>query len=345
MARSYVLMTAMPPTTGHLQLIQFADLLADDGTTVIVCTQPHEPLPHERYQALVRAIQNHGLTTVTVTHLHKTIEQDPSAPGFWGMWRDIMASHGTTSSDYIVASEPYGQKVAELTGSQFFPYDISRDINSTKATPVRSNVLTHYAKIIPEFQHYLQTRVTVFGAESTGKTTLSRQIAEQLDAHWIFEYARPYLENTVNEITPRSMEAIWKGQAALQRQVSNLEGKPVVIQDTDLYSTVGYWEFPHWQTAIGDCPEGLKHDAALLKSDLYIVTRSNIPFEQDPLRYGGDKREGSDEYWLNICEKYELPYILLETSNPDERLKQSLKHISAITKKKAKLLAYDRRGL
>lgn len=338
-------MTAMPPTTGHLQLIQFANLLADDGTTVIVCTQPHEPLPHERYRALVQAAQNHGLTDVIITHLHKTIEQNPEKPGFWAMWRDIMTSYGVTTADYIVASEPYGQKVAELTGSQFFPYDIDRELNHTKATPVRSDPLAHYTDIVPEFQQYIQTRVTVFGAESTGKTTLSRQIAKSLDADWLFEYARPYLENTVNEITHRSMTAIWKGQAALQRQIVNLASKPIVIQDTDLYSTVGYWEFPQWQPLIGDCPDGLKQAAAQLRSDLYIVTKSNIPFEQDPLRYGGDKREGSDEYWIDICERYELPYVVLETSSPTERLAQSLRFIRQIVDKKAQLLTYDRKGL
>jgi NadR type nicotinamide-nucleotide adenylyltransferase len=225
------------------------------------------------------------------------------------------------------------------------PYDIERSLNGIKATPIRDNPIENFANIIPEFQKYLRTTVTIFGAESTGKTTLSRQLANEINGQWLFEYARPYLENTVNEITVDSMMAIWKGQSALQRQADNLPNKPFVIQDTDLFSTVGYWQFPHWQKTIGKCPQGLIDEAIALKSDLYIITRSNIPFEKDPLRYGGNVREGSDEYWINICKQYQLPYIILETNDPTERISQAKTAVMKIANEKAKLVAYDRKGL
>lgn len=120
---------------------------------------------------------------------------------------------------------------------------------------------------------------------------------------------------------------------------------PYIIQDTDLFSTVGYWQFPHWQSTIGACPSQLVDDTRSLKSDLYIVTKSNIPFETDPLRYGGDTREGSDDYWLDICKSYFLPYIVLETNDRAERLEQALEAILATVHTKARALAYDRHDL
>lgn len=338
-------MTAMPPTTGHLHLIQFANLVAYDGVVVIVCTQPHEPMADERVAALRRAVTRRGLNGVTIKHLDKAMEQDPSADGFWDMWQQLMIDFGITKGDCIVASESYGQRLAEVTGTRFFPYDVDRTINTAKATHVRDNPLENFANILPEFQPELRTTVTVFGAESTGKTTLSKQLADELDAHWLFEYARPYLEQTVNEITTRSMRAIWRGQKALQKHADNLRNKPYVIQDTDLFSTVGYWSFPHWQEELGACPEDLVEAANKYKSDLYIVTKSNIPFEKDPLRYGGDVREGNDEYWIDICERYELPYVVLETNNPEERLREAKAAIRKVAKKKSSRIAYDRHGL
>lgn len=338
-------MTAMPPTNGHLQLIQFANLLATDETIVIVSTQPCEPMGQQRVAALRAAIQRCGLANVTIKHLHKTIEQNPSAPGFWEMWRQLMLSFGVTPDDYIVASEPYGKRLAEIVGAQFYPYDIDRSINPAKATPIRNDPLTNFATILPEFQPHLRTTITIFGAESTGKTTLSRELAKQLGGHWLFEYARPYLENTVNEITPRSMRAIWHGQAALQQQANNLLNKPYVIQDTDLFSTVGYWQLPDWRSMVGDCPEDLVRDAKRLQSDLYIITRSNIPFEQDPLRYGGDVREGSDNYWINLCIRHNLPYIILENSDLNARIKEATRAIKGCAGVKAQQIAYDRHGL
>jgi HTH-type transcriptional repressor of NAD biosynthesis genes len=338
-------MTAMPPTTGHFQLVQFASRLAENGVVVVLCTQPHEPFSNERAMALRQAIKDHGLKRVTVRHYAKTLPQDPKTPGFWGLWRTLLVRFGIEKGDYIVASEPYGKKVAEVTGTQFFPYDIARTLNSVKATPVREAPLSHFADILPEFRPNIRTRVTIFGAESTGKTTLSRQLAMALGGQWLFEYARSYLEQTVNEITIQSMTAIWKGQRALQEQADDLTDSPYVIQDTDLFSTIGYWQFPHWESRIGSCPSRLIDDAKRLQSDLYIVTKSNIPFEIDPLRYGGDKREGSDEYWINVCRQYALPFIILSGQHREDRLQAAKDAVLQRALAKTGALAYDRHGL
>lgn len=339
-------MTAMPPTTGHLQLLQFASKLAPDGVVAIINTQPHEPFPNKRASSLRTALKRCGLGhRVKLIHYKKTIEQNPDAPGFWEMWRQMMIGFGITPNDIIVASERYGKKLAEITGTQFFPYDIERSLNPVKATPIRLDPLGHFGDIIPEFQSYLRTRITIFGAESTGKTTLSRELAKELGATWLFEYARPYLEETVNEITPRSMTAIWQGQRALQEHAGNISTSPYIIQDTDLFSTVGYWQFPHWQSTIGAFPEGLVADAIRLQSDLYIVTKSNIPFEADPLRYGGDKREGSDEYWIAVCKQYHLPFVVLTTTGRKERLQEAAQLAREVAQKRAGKLLYDRHGL
>lgn len=171
-----------------------------------------------------------------------------------------------------------------------------------------------------------QLRITIFGAESTGKTTLSRQLAAELGATWLYEFARPYLEITKQVVTVDSMTAIWHGQSVLQTMA---EGS-CTIQDTDLFSTVGYWQFPHWRKALGGCPQELINDAKRLRSDLYIITPSNIPFEPDILRTGGGAREGSDNYWVDICKQYQLPYVVLQSSNQQQRLREALDHIKKV---------------
>lgn len=336
----------MPPTTGHLQLLQFANKIARDGVVAIITTQPHEPFPGERAASLRAAIRRLDLAPrIELIHYNKVIKQDPKIPGFWNMWQRMMFEFGITQNDVIVASERYGKKLAEVTGTQFFPYDITRTLNPAKATRIRNYPLRHFDSIIPEFQSYLRTRVTIFGAESTGKTTLSRQLADELNATWLFEYARPYLQETINEITPRSMHAIWQGQRALQEHAPALDHRPIIVQDTDLFSTVGYWQFPHWQANLGACPDGLIEDALRLKSDLYIITTSTIPFEKDPLRYGGTVREGTDEYWINICERYNLPHVVLPMSDPQERLAAAKDLIEETARTHTSELYYDRRNL
>ena len=104
--KAFVLLTAMPPTLGHLQLLQFANKLADDGVVAIINTQPHEPFVKERVDALRKAIKRTGMTRrVKLIHYAKAIEQDPSAPGFWQMWRDMMAGFGITKDDIAVRAQ------------------------------------------------------------------------------------------------------------------------------------------------------------------------------------------------------------------------------------------------
>jgi NadR type nicotinamide-nucleotide adenylyltransferase len=307
-------MTALPPTRGHLALIEFASLLPVDGVVVIVCTQPSEPFPHERYDAIAQATMN--MKNVWVDHMHKEISQDASNPKFWDMWKNIMERRAFNSEDIIVSSEAYGQKVADLFGARFIPYDPARELQNIKATRVRKSLPDSFDQMIPEFQKYLTKTITVFGAESVGKTTVSRNLASSLHGHWRFEYARPYLEMVGAEVTDAKMYDIFNGQEALQKQARNLKDKPFVFQDTDLWSTIGYWEMWKGERAPADWYDR----ARSLNSDVYVIMSSEIPFEADPLRYGGNKRESEDQYWVDLCEREGLNYKVVHGTELEWRV-------------------------
>ncbi len=329
---TFVLMTAMPPTKGHLALIEFASL-TNDWVRVIVCTQPSEPFAHERFRALSDATREFG--NVAVYHLNREMSQDASTPEFWKMWKTIMVAHGMTKYDTLVSSESYGQKVADLFGAKFMPYDPARELQKIKATDVRKYPAANMANIIPEFQENLIRTVTFFGAESVGKTTLSKAVANIVNGHWRFEYARPFLEMVGAQVTDSKMSDIFDGQEAIQKQGQTLRDKPFVIQDTDLFSTIGYWEM--WKG------EWAGHEwinrAQSLKSDLYIILSQNIPFEEDQLRYGGGKRESTDQYWIDLCEREGLNYVVVNEGGDKQKrittamtktLEVSLEHTKAL---------------
>lgn len=337
---AYTLMTAMPPTKGHLNLIRFGAGLGVGRMIVIVCTQPGEPYAYERYATVRDACKD--MPNVIVRNIHRPLEQNSNAEGFWGMWKMIMFNQGMGEGDIFVSSEAYGATMASLMGATFMPYDPDRQLYYTKATLIRDKMDKYFHDILPEFQHHLVTRVTIFGAESTGKTTLSHELSYMVNGHWLFEWARPYLEMVGPDITVDSMTAIWKGQRSIQDSAYHMYDKPFIIQDTDLFSTVGYWEQPHWQKALGRVPSDLVKDAVERKSDLYIITKSNIPFEADPLRYGGDHRESPDEYWVGVADKYDLNYVVLESDHPVQRASKAAHESKKVMKQKATTIAYDR---
>lgn len=333
--KGYVLLTAMPPTVGHDALVEFAGGLGLDSTVVIVMTQPGEPYPYERAAHFkAKFPPRHGLVHY---HMHETIEQDPDAPGFRQMWVNLMVRRfGFEKGDFIITSEPYGQWMAEWLEGTWIPFDIDRGITYSKATYVREDYVTRWNWISPEFrQKHLTRRITTFGAESVGKTTLSRTLPLILGSpEWaqvLPEWARPYLEAVGPELSTEKMQNIYRGQSALQAMKFD---KPFIIQDTDLFSTLGYWRMYEPDTV----PDSLIDHAILLQSDLYVLCPSDIPFVPNELRYGGDKRESTDQYWIDLLEEFNLNYIILDR----KRLGMDIR--DAVAEVMPNDLSYDRNG-
>lgn len=347
-ARAWVLMTALPPTTGHEDLVRFAAGCAP-RVEVVLCTQPSEPLADERAAALRAFADRPGLRGVVDVHrIHEELPQEPAdAADFWPMWRRLLTGLGARPGDLVVASEPYGVQLAAAIDGVFLPYDPGRAVNAAKATRVRSDPVAHFADVLDEFQPYLRRRVTLFGAESVGKTTIARRLEERGLAVALPEWARPYLElDAVGpEVTREKMHAIWRGQLAQQRAaevIATRRRRPFVVQDTDLWSTVGYWLLKGDEFGAPDVPAGLWADAAAHASDLYVVLgQQPVPFAPDPLRYGGDRRESTDAFWTDLLDRAGLPWVLVDETGPDAR---EARVVAECLRLFGAPLAYTRRG-
>lgn len=311
-----IVMTAMPPTHGHAYLIQFARnyirALGEGTLNVIVCARPFEPISGaDRLSAL----REHFWNTSHV-NIHRHDGNDPQEPDethdFWDRWVNIVTGLvAVREDDILFASETYGAEFAKHLGCRFQPCDVDRGVVDIKATYVREDPLVFFDNMIPEFSRELTKTVTFFGVESSGKTTMSRQMADEFSSHWVHEWARPYLELCGPQVTDSRMADIVHGQYAAQRSVASLKQSPFIMQDTDLLSTLGYYRI------YGGTPHptlGVLIDAT--PSDLYIVMNSKVPFVPDPLRYGGDKRESTDEFWLDLLREFRRPVYYVQSVEP-----------------------------
>ena len=88
-------------------------------------------------------------------------------------------------------------------------------------------------------------KVVLYGPESTGKTTLSRQLARHYNSVWVPEYAREYLQNKWNNerktCEPRDLLPIAEGQMRLENELAK-KANVVLVCDTDLLETKVYSE-------------------------------------------------------------------------------------------------------
>lgn len=330
MPNAIVLMTALVPTVGHKYLIDFARNLipSGDGYTlnrfrgkvhVILGTLEREPVHGNlRFDALRDAYK--GVDEVVIHHLTRDVPQEPGDhPDFWNVWRDIVIEFVKVEpDDYIVASELYGANMAQALGCRFMPCNRYRETLPIRGSDVRSDLLGNFAYVLPEFQQHLKKVVTVFGAESCGKTTMAKRLAKDMNGWFVPEWAREYLETVGAEVTDERMAAIVAGQAALQDTAYlTLRDKPWIFQDTDLLSTVGYYRI--WGGDKRTDMARVERMATERGSDLYIVMSDQIPFEKDPLRYGGETRESSMRFWINLLEEFDAEYVVAPTADHESQ--------------------------
>ncbi|WP_422106985.1 AAA family ATPase [Winogradskyella sp.] len=175
-------------------------------------------------------------------------------------------------------------------------------------------------------------KVVLFGPESTGKTTLSRQLARYYNSVWVPEYAREYLQNKWNNerktCEPEDLLPIAYGQMKLENELAQ-KTNSVLICDTDLLETKVYSEAYY----LGTCDPILEAHALENSYDLYFLTYIDTPWEKDDLRDKPNEREHMFRAFENALIAHNRPYVLLK-GNKKERLEIAVKHIDNLLNKK-----------
>ncbi|QBC45485.1 AAA family ATPase [Iodobacter fluviatilis] len=126
-------------------------------------------------------------------------------------------------------------------------------------------------------------KIAIVGPESSGKSTLARDLAAALHAPWVAEYVREYFaDKGSNDYGLDDIIRIAQGQLAAETAFH----APLLICDTTVL-VCKIWA----EVRYGHCPAKL---AALYKPQdyaLHLLTRPDLPWEPDPLRENPDDRD------------------------------------------------------
>ncbi|QXP73418.1 ATP-binding protein [Tenacibaculum sp. AHE15PA] len=182
-------------------------------------------------------------------------------------------------------------------------------------------------------------KVVLFGPESTGKTTLSGQLARYYSTVWTPEFAREYLQEKWNNerkiCEQKDIIPIAEGQIKLENDLS-LKADKVLICDTDLLETKVYSEEYY-----GGFVDPILDEAAIENSyDIYFLTYIDTPWEADDLRDKPGERLEMFTAFENTLKKYNRPYILLK-GDKETRLKEAIKIIDGLLSKKENLYSFS----
>lgn len=175
-------------------------------------------------------------------------------------------------------------------------------------------------------------KVVLYGPESTGKTTLAKQLAAHYKTLWVREYMREYLEKKWDSekklVEKEDLIPIAKGQLHLEKealqQVENL-----LICDTNLLELKVYSEYYY----DGFCPSEIKTEATKDNYSIYLLTYVDTPWEPDVLRDRPNNREEMFRIFEAELKKQNFPYKILK-GDKEERFENAVKIIDKLLKKK-----------
>ena len=278
---SFVLGKFCPLHKGHMLLIQRA-LNASDTVYVVVDNIMDEVIPVRRRMQWVK---QQVPTAVVLTQEHP-LPQDPSeTPYFWDIWRDTLLHLLPQPVDAVFASEQYGERLAKELSAEFVMVDPCRKNVPISATTIREDIIGQWQYLSPVVQQDIRKVICVFGPESTGKSTLTCQLARHYNMPYVEEFAKKLIDEKNGDICFDDMETIVKGHHEAIADALKLN-TPLLFVDTDAIIS------KLWSNELfGKESPIIEEYIAKQHFDLYLLLDVDLPWVNDIHRYRPNERD------------------------------------------------------
>lgn len=135
-------------------------------------------------------------------------------------------------------------------------------------------------------------KIAIVGPESTGKSTITRQLAQHYQTLWVPEYARYYCAALTEPCNLQDETNMFHGQVALEESILAVTEKELIFCDTT-FLTVKIWS----DEVFGETPQVVLDALPKYHYDLYLLMDIDLPWQEDPLRDFPHKREYFMEIW------------------------------------------------
>lgn len=273
--RGFLLGRFMPPHMGHVYLCDFARAYCEK-LTILVCAQKNDPIPGPLRLGWMREMFPDADVRYTDAALPQALDDDPE--NFWPLWRETsLGALDGAAPDVVFASDDDGPRLAAELGARFVPVDLKREVQAVSGADIRAHPLRHWRFLPPAVRPHFVKRVTLFGPESTGKTTLARALALHYGTVIAPEYGRAYTESFGMEIDAEGIRRIVVGHLAGVAAAKRLANR-VLIEDTDpvltaIWSDVLLNARDPWFEQFDDL------------ADLYLLCGIDVPWEDDGIRF------------------------------------------------------------
>lgn len=304
MKRGLVIGKFMPIHEGHVALIRFA-LSHCNELIVSMSYKTDDPIPGTiRFSWINEIFKNESQIT---PHMVLDDFDEESLP--WEQrtkgWADFL-SQRYGKIDVIISSEEYGLYLAKHLGSTPISFDVERKRIPVSATAIRMKPWAHWKFIPKEVRPYFVKKICFYGPESTGKSVMTRHLAEVYQTEFVPEVARELIVSNAFTLD----DIIKIGYAQTERvQLKMKTANGILFCDTDLITTQVYAR--HY---LGEVPDILYTLEKQIKYDSYFLFDIDVPWIADSLRDLGEHRVEMFNLFRVELEKRNIAYRLVTGS-------------------------------
>lgn len=317
----------LPPHAGHHALIQHAESLAELVVVVVVDGQDEHPSADRRALWLQAIHPESDVIVAADLCRHGLDPCKDECSDRWAAWVRVALPD---TFDLVVSSETYGSTFADRLGAIHAAFDPGREEQPVSGTAVRTDLLRRWSYLHPIVRAGLHRRIVILGAESTGTTTLARDLAREIGspialeagrtASWVLAARSGGWNNVVWSVAEfrRILADQRRCEADAAHQGAHREpGQfgPWIVCDTDALATVVWWE-----RYLGKGSHEAMNAASVDLADIYIVTDpSAVVFAQDGIRNSEYLRFAMHERFCELVEASGRPWRIV-SGGRDHRL-------------------------
>jgi len=186
-------------------------------------------------------------------------------------------------------------------------------------------------------------KVVIIGPESTGKSTLCKQLAAHYQTLWCPEFARKYLLEHGMDYSYDDLLTIAKGQIELEEQYEKAMGNRQLAKESSshfplptphslLFIDTDMWVMKIWcEFVFGKCHQFILDQIAARKYDLYLLCNIDLPWIKDELREYPDLEIRRQLYsiYRKEMQHQSTPWVEISGSH-EERLEKAIATVNTI---------------
>jgi HTH-type transcriptional repressor of NAD biosynthesis genes len=323
MIKAFVFGKFLPFHKGHEAMISFA-LTKCDFLSVLVCCDDKEIIPGEVRKAWIETtffgVKNVAVDVLCYDSrlLPNTSATSASVSETWS----VEFKKHYPNYNLLITSEPYGKLVAGFMGIQHLAFDVKKEHYPVSATAIRNDLFANWHYLPTAVKPYFALKVVILGTESTGKTTLTEQLARHFNCSFVLEAARDIIPDST-KFTFEDLPIV-ANEHAQRINDAILGDSPLILIDTDIHITKSYAQFVFdRELPVSEVVYNTN------SAHLYIYLNNDAPFYQDGTRLDNTDRDLLDLSHRKTLTDHQIKFVEIAGSWHN-RFEQAVSEVSKL---------------